>query len=71
MLGLLAELILRGFSSGVEKLTRSSLEGFFNRALFADKNAHFASSFLLLGIGFLQASKKANLSFNAPLQNPV
>ena len=33
--------------SGVEKLTRSSLKEFLNRALFAYKNGRFASSFLL------------------------
>ena len=49
--------------SGVEKLTRSSLKGVSNRALFAYKNGCFASRFLFLGIGFLEASKKANLSF--------
>ena len=41
------------FLAGVEKLTRSSLKGFFNRALFAYKNGRFASSFLLLGVGLL------------------
>ena len=56
--------------SGVEKLTRSSLKGFFNRALFAYKNERFASSFLLLGVGLLQASKKANLSFKSPSPKP-
>ena len=40
-------------SPGEEKLTRSSLKGFFSRALFAYKNGHFASSLLLLGIGLL------------------
>ena len=39
--------------SGVEKLTRSSLEGLSNRAIFAYKNGRFASRFLHLGIGFL------------------
>ena len=39
--------------SGVEKLTRSSLKGLLNRALFAYKNGRFASSFLLLGVGLL------------------
>ena len=33
-----------------EKLTRSSLKGVSNRALFALKNERFAISFLLLGI---------------------
>ena len=56
--------------SGVEKLTRSSLKGFLNRALFAYKNGRFASSLLLLGIGLLQASKKANLSFKSPSPKP-
>ena len=37
--------------SGVEKLTRSILKGFLNRALFAEEKGRFASSFLLLGIG--------------------
>ena len=32
-------------------------KGFLNRALFAYKNGRFASSFLLLGIGLLHASK--------------
>ena len=46
-----------------KKLTRSSLKGVFNRALqvFVYKNGHFASSFLLSGVGLLKASKKANL----------
>ena len=58
-------------TSGVEKLTRSSLKGVSNRALFLYKNGHFASSFLLLGIAVLEASKKANLSFKSPLsENP-
>ena len=56
--------------SGVEKLTRSSLKGVSNRALFAYKNGRFASSFLLLGIGFLEASKKDNLSFKSPSPKP-
>ena len=44
---------LRPVIFGVEKkLTRSSLKGFLNRAPFY-KNGRFASSFLLLGIGFL------------------
>ena len=42
----------RALVSGVEKLTRSSLKGFLHRALFAYKNGRFASSFLLLGVGF-------------------
>ena len=44
--------------------------GFLNRALLAFKNGHFASSFLLLGIGFLEASKNANLSFKRPSTKP-
>ena len=44
---------------------------FLNRALFAYKNGHFASSFLLLGIGLVQASKKANLSFQSPSPKPL
>ena len=56
--------------SGVEKLTRSSLKGRSNRARFAYKNGRFASRFLLLGIGFLEASKKANLSFKSPSPKP-
>ena len=55
---------------GVEKLTRSSLKGVSNKSLFACKNGHFASSFLLLGIGFLEASKQANLSFKRPSLEP-
>ena len=43
---------------------------FLNRALLAYKNGRFASSFLLLGIGLLQASKKANLSFKSPSPKP-
>ena len=34
--------------------------------LFACKNGRFASSFLLLGVGLLEASQKANLSFKSP-----
>ena len=41
------------YISGVEKLTRSSLKGVSNRALFAYKNGRFASSCLLLGIAVL------------------
>ena len=41
------------FKSGVEKLTRSSLKGFLNRALSAYKKGRFASSFLLFGIGLI------------------
>ena len=37
--------------SGVEKLTRSSLKGLSNRALFAYKSGRFTRRFLLLGIG--------------------
>ena len=54
----------------MEKLTQSSLKGLSNRALFAYKNGRFASRFLLLGIGFLEASKKANLSFRSPSPKP-
>ena len=54
----------------MEKLTRSSLKAFLKRALFAYKNERFASSFLLLGIEFLKASKKANLSFKSPSPKP-
>ena len=40
--------------SGVEKTDPVQFTGFFfNRALFAYKNGRFASSFLLLGMGFL------------------
>ena len=56
--------------SGVEKLTRSSLKGVSNRALIIYKNGRFASRFLLLGLGFLEASKKANLSFKSPSPKP-
>ena len=45
--------LYEGHFSGVEKLTRSSLKGFFNRALFAYIKWRFASSFLVLGIGLL------------------
>ena len=58
------------FLSGVEKLTRSSLKGVSSKTLFAYKNGRFASSFLLSGIGFLEASKKANLSFKSPSPKP-
>ena len=51
-------------------MTRSSLKGLSNRAIFACKNWPFASRFLLLGIGFLEASKKANLSFKRPSPKP-
>ena len=54
----------------MEKLTWSSLKGFLNRALFAYKNGRLASSFLLLGIGLLFASRKANLSFKSPSPKP-
>ena len=57
----------RETNSGVEKLTQSSLKGLSNRAL---KNGRFASRFLLLGIGFLEASNKANLSFKSPSPKP-
>ena len=57
--------------SGVEKLTRSILKGLSNRALFAHKNGHFASRYLLLGIGYLKASKKANCLSKVPLRNPI
>ena len=53
-----------------KKPTRSSLKGVLSSALFAYKNGRFASSFLLLGFGFLEASKHANLS-KAPLRNPI
>ena len=56
--------------SGLEKLIRSSLKGVSNTALFAYKDGRFASSFLLLGIGFLEASKKANSSFKSPSPKP-
>ena len=59
------------FFSGVEKLTRSSLKGLSNWAPFAYKNGRFASRSLLLGIGFLEASKKANCLSKVPLQNPI
>ena len=50
-----SNIVLRscGCFSGVEKLTRSSLKGFLNRALVTYKNGRFASSFLLLGVGLL------------------
>ena len=59
--------------SGVEKLTWSSLEFvfFFNRALFAYKNGRFASSFLLLGIGFYKPQKRQICLSNVPLRNPI
>ena len=46
-------LVLEVPCPGVEKLIRSSLNGFLSRALFDYKNGRFASSFLLLGVGFL------------------
>ena len=42
-------------------------KGGFNEGSY---NGRFASSFLLLGIGFLEASKKANLSFKNPSPKP-
>ena len=55
----------------MEKLARSSLKGVSNRALSAYENGRFvASTFLLLGKGFLEASKKANLSFKSPSPKP-
>ena len=51
-------------------MTWSSLKGVSNRALFAYKNGRFPSSFLLLGIAFLEALKKANVSFKSPSPKP-
>ena len=51
--------------AGVEKLTRSSLKGDKNRALFPYKNGR------LSGIGLLEASKKANLAFKSPSAKPL
>ena len=56
--------------SGVEKLTRSSSKGFLNRALFAYKNGHFASSFPPLRYRTFISLEKAILSFKVPLRNP-
>ena len=57
------------FKSGV-KTDPVQFKGRFKQGLFAYKNGHFASSFLLLGIRFLEASKKANLSFKSPSPKP-
>ena len=57
--------------SGVEKLTRSSLKGVSNRALFAYVKMGIGKQIFLLGIGFLEASKKANLSFKSPSPKPI
>ena len=62
--------VFRCFKIRSGKLTRSSLKGVSNRALFAYKNGRFASRFLLLGIGFLEALKKTNLSFKSPSPKP-
>ena len=45
-------------------------KGVFKRAVCAYKKEGFASSFLLLGIGFLEALKKAKLSFKRPSPKP-
>ena len=54
----------------MKKLTQASLKGVSNRALFACKNGRFASNFLLLGVGFLEASKQANSSFKSLAPKP-
>ena len=56
--------------SGVEILTRSSSNGLSNRAILAHKNRFFASRLLLLGIGFLEAPRKANFSFKSTSPKP-
>ena len=59
--------------SGVQRLTRSSLKGVLNRALFAYNNGCFASSFLPLGIGFLYKPQQKNKIYpsKVPLRNPI
>ena len=47
------------------------LKVFFKQAPLAYKNGHFASSFLLLGMGFLQASKMQICLSKVPLRNPI
>ena len=57
------------FSSGKTDLVQ--FKGFLlNRALSAYKNGLFASTFCLSGIGVLEASKKASLSFKSPSPKP-
>ena len=76
VLGMAERAQCRQHRSGVEKLTWSSLRGVSNRNLFAYKNGRFASRFLLLGIGFLEASKNLSetpfkpdrVSFSSPEQ---
>ena len=48
-------------------LRSGSSKGVSNRAIFAYKNGRFASRFLLLDIGFLEASKKAKFVFQKSL----
>ena len=52
-IGYLKVLSLRRVNVMSGKMTRSSLKGVLNRALLAYKNGRFASSFPLLGLGFL------------------
>ena len=57
--------------SGLEELTRSSLEGVSNRAPFLlIKMGVLQADFSSLILGFLEASKKANLSFKSPSPKP-
>ena len=58
----------KNFRSG--KTDPVQFKGRFQQGLFTYKNGRFASSILLLGIGFLEASQKANLSFESPSPKP-
>ena len=56
----------------MEKLTPFSLKGFLNRALFANKNGCFASSFVLSGARILISLEKGKVVFQkVPLRNLV
>ena len=57
-------------NSGVEKLTRSSLKGLLNRAIFACKNRRFCKQFSPLRYRTFISPKKANLSFKSPSPKP-
>ena len=56
--------------SGVEKLTRSSLKGLSNRWPFLLIKMGVLQAVSLLGTGYLEASKKANLPFKSPSPKP-
>ena len=57
-------------SSGVEKLTRSSLKGFLNRALFAYKRWAFCKQFSPLRYRTSISLEKGKLSFKDPSPKP-